>query len=137
MEMTKIPITDLIPQRPPFVLVDRLLEFEPLAATTEFLVRPDCILCENGNLSEAGMAENFAQTCATYIGYRNRTQPVKIGVIGAVKNMEVIKLVPIGSTIATSISIVADVFEMLLVNANMRVDGELVSTCEMKISLID
>lgn len=132
-----IPIIDLIPQRPPFVMVDRLVAFESTAAKTQFLVKPDCILCQNGHLSEAGMMENLAQTCAAYIGYRNREQEVKIGVIGAIKNFEIIDMPKIGATIESTIRVVADVFGMLLVNGCITSAGRVISTCEMKISLLD
>lgn len=137
--MTELaPILSLIPQRPPFVMVDRLVAYTPTEATTEFEVRPDCVLCADGLLSEAGLAENIAQTCAAYIGYRNLHEKVKIGVIGAIKQLE-IKVQPrVGQTISTTINIEADMFGMLLVKSRSYNNcGDLLSTCEMKISLIE
>lgn len=137
MNFEQIPIEQLIPQRPPFVLVDRLIHYEALAATTEFFVGPNCILLNGTRLSEAGLVENIAQTCACYIGYRNRTQPVKIGVIGAIKNFEIQATVPVESHISTDIQVEADIFDMLLVKGQIRLKDSIVVTCEMKISLID
>lgn len=135
--MFDFPITDIIPQRSPFIMVDHLTDFNPMSATTEFQVVQSCILVENGHLSEAGMTENYAQSCAAYIGYRNRTQPVKIGVIGAIRNLQVLDMPKVGTTVKTSIEIKADIFDMLMIEAVMKVDEKIVSTCEMKISLID
>ena len=137
--MTELaPILSLIPQRPPFLLVDRLVAYTPTEATSEFEVRPECPLCHDGMLSESGMVENIAQTCAAYIGYRNLDQEVKIGVIGAIKQLEIMTQPRIGQTISTTINIEADMFGMLLVKSRTHgAGGELLSACEMKISLIE
>ena len=84
MELREIDILDLLPQRPPFILVDHLVDFTPEGVTTEFEVRSDGIFTENGRLIATGLIENIAQTCATRIGYINYIshRPVGIGYIG-------------------------------------------------------
>ena len=61
-------ILDLIPQRPPMVMVDRLLHCDPVVTETEFTVREENILVENGRMSACGLVENIAQTCAARMG---------------------------------------------------------------------
>ena len=132
------PILSLIPQRPPFVMVSRLVEFAPTMGTSELDVQPDCILCEEGHLAEVGIMEHIAQTCAAYIGYRNRSLPIKIGVIGAVSNFKLMSQPHVGERIRSHIAVEAEVFDMLLIDAQThRADGSLCATCQMKISLID
>ena len=46
MELEKIEITSLIPQRPPFLMVDRILSCDDTDAVTELMVRQDNILLE-------------------------------------------------------------------------------------------
>ncbi|MEO8117090.1 MAG: hypothetical protein ABI653_05520 [Bacteroidota bacterium] len=62
-------ILKLIPQRPPFVMVDHLINADEKTAETSFLILPENLLVENGFLSEAGLMENMAQTAAAKAGY--------------------------------------------------------------------
>ncbi len=137
MELREIPILKLLPQRPPFVLVDRLVDFSPLHTTTEFLIREECIFVEAGELTFKGMIENMAQTCATRIGYVNYIQgkDIEVGYIGAVRNMTFERLPRVGETITTSIKVKEDVFQMTLVDAEIRIGEEVISRAEMKIAI--
>ena len=55
MELEKIEMTSLIPQRPPFMMVDRILSCDDSDAVTEFMVRQDNILLDENKLSSAGI----------------------------------------------------------------------------------
>jgi len=140
MDTSNIEILELIPQRPPFLLVDSLVDFEPERSVTTFAVRPDGILVRDGRLSEAGLMENIAQSCAARIGYINKYQKnetVKLGIIGAVKDFKVNFLPAAGSTVVTTIETVSEVFGITLVKAAAACDGDVAATCQMKISLTD
>ncbi|MCQ2146993.1 MAG: pseudouridylate synthase, partial [Bacteroidales bacterium] len=65
----RIDALDILPQRPPFVMIDALNAYEESRVDTSFVVREDNILVKDGFLSEAGVMENIAQTCAARIGY--------------------------------------------------------------------
>ena len=84
-------IQDLIPQRPPFVMVDKLLSFSEATTSTSFSIKADNIFVENGEFKEPGLVENIAQTAAARAGYISKTEnkPVAVGYIGAVNNLEV------------------------------------------------
>ena len=60
MDWQNIPITDLIPQSPPFVMVDRVLSCDNIHAVTAFEVREDNIFLDDQKLSPAGIIENMA-----------------------------------------------------------------------------
>ena len=98
--MFPTPALPYIPQRPPFVLVDNLLSCNEEIVVTDFHIPHDHILVENGLLSDAGMIENVAQTCAARIGWINRDKPIPIGVIGAVNNFEYSALPAAGSALS-------------------------------------
>ena len=55
MDSQNYPITTLIPQRPPFVMVDCVLSCEDADAVTQFTVRPDNILLDGDFLSASGL----------------------------------------------------------------------------------
>ena len=127
------PALPYIPQRPPFVLVDNLLSCNEEVVVTEFHIPDDHVLVENGFLSEAGLLENVAQTCAARIGWLNHDKPIPIGVIGAVNNFGYTALPPAGATITTSVTVASAVFEALIVHAEIQCDGKAVAQCDMKV----
>ena len=139
MDIKDIDILTLIPQRRPFVMVDRLLSFDETESSTDFVVREDNIFCKDGLFLETGIMENIAQTCAARIGYINITnnESVKIGVIGSIKDLIITKLPKVGSRLLTKVKVLSEVFAITLVEAEVFDNDELVARCEMKISLTD
>lgn len=87
MNINDFDILDLIPQRRPFVMVDRLTECDDDGATSELTFKEDNIFRSGDVMTESGMMENIAQTCAARIGYLGllNNEPVRIGVIGGIK----------------------------------------------------
>ena len=83
MELEQLEMTSLIPQRPPFMMVDKILSCDDTDAVTEFLVRQDNILLDDNKLSSAGIVENMAQSCAARMGCVNlmHNNPIKLGFI--------------------------------------------------------
>ncbi len=140
MEFTEIDILTLLPQQPPFVMVDKLLHYDEIVTATELAVREDNIFVEDGKLSPSGLIENIAQTCAARMGYINnvlKRESVKIGVIGAIKNLKILEKPSVGDRIETTIEVVDEVFQMTLVNAHIKLDNRIIVSAEMKIALTD
>ena len=92
-EFEKVDVHKLLPQQEPFVMIDRLVHYDPVRTVTALEVRPDNIFADDGHLSVAGLNENIAQTCAARMGYRSLSsgERVKIGVIGAITNFSVMR----------------------------------------------
>lgn len=134
---TETDILTLIPQRPPFVMVDRLEHCDERVTVTTFLVRSDNLFLHQGRLTTPGLVENMAQTCAARMGWLNVTsgKPVRIGVIGAIRHWEMHELPPEGATLTTRIEVLEEVFQMTLVSAVTEFDGRLAATATMKIAL--
>ena len=139
MEIKDIDILTLIPQRRPFVMVDRLLSFDEIESSTDFVIKEDNIFCKDGLFLETGIMENIAQTCAARIGYINinNNESVKIGVIGSIKDLIITKLPKVGTTLVTKVKVLSEVFAITLVEAEVYDNDELIAKCEMKISLTD
>src|ERR1700744_581924 len=89
-------ITRLLPQGPPFIMVDQLLYVDEHTARTSFRVRADNPLVDNGTFTAAGLMENIAQTAAAGAGYAAHSSngEVRTGYIVSVSNLE-IKALPI------------------------------------------
>lgn len=138
MDFSKINILELLPQRLPFIMVDKLLYFDETKTVTELTVRPSNLFFEEGKLSTSGVIENIAQTCAAHIGYINKyilKQCVKLGYIGAIRNMEIYRTPKEKETITTEITIIEEIFQMTLVHAIVKSKDETIAIAEMKIAL--
>jgi predicted hotdog family 3-hydroxylacyl-ACP dehydratase len=135
MIVSKEYIESIIPQRPPFVMIDELIYSDEKCSRTRFRVRAENIFIENGCLSEAGLLENIAQTAAARAGFtaHNENKPVRLGYIGAVKNFEVFGLPVIADTLETEIVISNQVFNVIVINGTINCNNRLLAICEMKI----
>ena len=137
-DSTEIDILKLLPQKPPFVMVDSLLYSDGKTAKTALTVREDNIFFDNGVLSEAGLIENIAQTCSTRVGdVKNNSGAARIGFIGLIRNLEIARLPKTGETIVTQVDLVEEVFQISLVKATVSIENEIIASGEMKISLAD
>lgn len=88
-------------------------------------------------MTTVGMVENVAQTCAARMGIINLMdeEHVKLGFIGAVREMAFLRLPKVGEELTTSITVREEVFRMTLVDAEVRSGDEVIATAEMKIAL--
>ena len=118
-------------------MVDGIVDFERDYTITTFNVREDCIFVEDGHLTAGGIVENIAQTCAARMGYINflDKEHVKLGYIGAVRDMRFLRLPLVVETLTTSITVREEVFRMTLVDAAVHSNDEVLATAEMKIAL--
>ena len=62
-------ILELIPQRPPFVLVDEVVFADDSSIETQFCIQGDHYFSRNGFFHGSGLIENMAQSAAAHAGY--------------------------------------------------------------------
>ena len=138
-EFEKIDVHTLLPQQEPFVMIDRLIHYDPVRTVTTLQVRQDNIFADEGHLSVAGLNENIAQTCAARMGYQSLSsgERVKIGVIGAITNFSVERTPLVGEVLTITIDVVQEVFQVTLVHATVRVGDEVIAQTDLKIALQD
>ena len=148
MNPEEINVLDLLPQRPPFIMVDRLIYFDLTSAKTVFTVREDNLFCKNGVMEEAGLVENIAQTCAAHTGFKQRiasgshprnnaSDDIKIGVIAMIHTLEMKRRPLVGEVLETSMAIEEEFFTTTLVRSEVQTGDELIATCRMKLFLTD
>ncbi|HWK03037.1 MAG TPA: hypothetical protein VNS58_05375 [Puia sp.] len=128
-------ILPLIPQRPPFVMISKLLSSDESSTRTSLLVTEENIFVEKGLFREPGLMENIAQTAAARAGYMARLAglPVQVGYIGAVKNLVITGLPKTNDEIITEIKIKDQVFDVTIISGTIWCREEVVAQCEMKI----
>ena len=132
--MLNIPITQLIPQRAPIVMVDTLWEYSPTTAVVGLTVLEDNIFVQEGSFSASGLIEHMAQSTALHkgYGYYLNHQPAPMGYIGAIKYIEIYKLPPVGAHIKTSITIVQEFMDVTLVSIETYLEDVCIAQGEMK-----
>ncbi len=137
MNATNTDVLAYLPQRPPFVMIDRLHRADDTLIQTSFEIREGHELVKNGVFTEAGLVENMAQTAAAGTGAKAREsgQSAPVGFIGALKNLIIKELPGIGKTITTEIIFVHQVMNAHVVQGTVKMDGREIAACELKIFL--
>jgi hypothetical protein len=59
--------------------------------------------------------------------------PVPLGFIGAIKDLEIFELPPIGTVLETEIKLLHQVFDVAIISGIIRSAGKVLVQCEMKI----
>jgi predicted hotdog family 3-hydroxylacyl-ACP dehydratase len=128
-------ILSLLPQAPPFVLIDELLYADEDKSRTSFRVRPETIFVEKGFFSAAGLMENIAQTVAAGAGYaaKAKNDPVRTGYITSVKNLEIAVLPGIGDELITETTIQTRVLDIIVISGKITCNGKIMATGEINI----
>lgn len=136
--MLHFEVAELIPQQPPFVFIDALVDVDEKSARTNFTINNNCLLLENEQLSTSGILENIAQTAAAKIGYENKIhcEAVRIGVIGSVKDLSVKRFPKIGETLSTSINEILTFQDMKVVEAKVCAIDEEIASCQLSVAVI-
>ena len=128
-------ILSLIPQRPPFIMIDKLLYCGEKISRSALLISDDNIFVEKGEFREPGLVENIAQTAAARAGYisQKENKQVLTGYIGSIKNLEIHALPKTGDELVTQITIENQIFEVTLISGEITCNGKVMAQCEMKI----
>ena len=137
--MYDIPIERLLPQRPPFVLVDGIKEHETAVTKAHFLIPKDHILIEHGKLSAYGLLENMAQAAALRSGYESleKGENPKTGFIGTITNAIVHALPEAGTEVITTVHQTNQILNFILIECTAKSGDLVLAECAMKIVLLD
>jgi hypothetical protein len=122
-------ILNLIPQSPPMVMIDELMESDEKLTKTRFLIRETNVFCQ------PGLIENIAQTGAARIGYiariNNKMPP--LGFIGAITDLNILLLPGVGTELISTIFIEHEIYNASIVRARIENNERLIFECKMKI----
>jgi predicted hotdog family 3-hydroxylacyl-ACP dehydratase len=126
-----------IPQKPPMVMVDRIIEAEDKTTVTAFLIRDDNVFIEDGLFREPGLIENIAQSAAAGIAARTVSgkEKPRLGFIGAIRELIIFKLPRTGDEIITTVTVTHEILNAIVVMGQTRLKDELIAGCELRIFL--
>jgi 3-hydroxyacyl-[acyl-carrier-protein] dehydratase len=126
-----------IPQKPPMVMVDRIVRIEDKTTVTSFRIRNDNVFVEDGLFREPGIIENMAQTAAAGSSAKpgEAGSTPKLGFIGAIRDLEIKKLPESGDEIITTVTVTHEIFNASVVTASITLNDEIIAQCELRIFL--
>jgi predicted hotdog family 3-hydroxylacyl-ACP dehydratase len=124
-----------IPQKIPFILVDKLIYVDDSTSHGSFKITEGNYFVKSGYYSTSGMVESMAQTAAAGTGYlcRKNNREVPIGYIGAVQKLEVKNWPPVAAEITMEITLLTNILQVSLVSGTVKYQGNIMAFCEMKI----
>jgi predicted hotdog family 3-hydroxylacyl-ACP dehydratase len=136
--LEKVQVEALIPQKAPFVMVDKLFYWADNKAITGFKVPEDTIFAEEGRFTESGIIEHMAQSVALHSGYcyHNTNEDVPTGYIGAIKEVTILQLPLVGDELITEVLILQEFMGITLVDVTTKLNGTLIATSQMKTVIV-
>jgi 3-hydroxyacyl-[acyl-carrier-protein] dehydratase len=136
MLITKGEIQNYIPQRPPFVMIDNLIEASAEYFKTDFTILPDNIFLERHALREFALIENIAQSTSAGLAitsqYKGTSKPD--GYLGGISRLKLYELPALGDTIYTVVQVLARFENMFLVKGVNYLRKKTLMECELKLA---
>lgn len=132
--LDKVFVGDLIPQKFPFVMVDKLLSFSENEVIAGLTVTEENIFCNNGTFQESGLVEHMAQSVALFTGYQFylKNEPAPTGYIGSIKTIEIIELPKLNEEIETTVNILQEFMGVTLVDIVSKLNNKEIARGQMK-----
>lgn len=127
-------VGNLIPQKFPFVMVDKVLAFEENFITSGFTIEESNIFTKNGTFQEAGLIEHMAQSVALYTGYQFylKNEPAPTGYIGAIKSIEIFELPKVNDILITKVNVLHEFSGVTLVDISVLLNNVEIARGQMK-----
>jgi len=127
-------VQELIPQKTPFVMIDKMLAFAENTITAGLTIGFDNIFVENGKFNESGIVEHMAQSVALYTGYQFylKNEPAPTGYIGSVKDVVILELPLPGEELVTEVNIIQEFMGVTLVDIITKRNNIQIASSQMK-----
>ncbi|WPP48760.1 hypothetical protein [Catalinimonas niigatensis] len=129
-------LLNYIPQRWPFVMIDKLLEKGEDYVISGLSISEDNVLVEDGIFKESGLVENIAQTAALFAGIRfvDQGKPIPVGYIAGIKDLSIEKMPASTSNILTRTTLLRDIGNIQIVEGKVYDENEQqLAACELRI----
>jgi predicted hotdog family 3-hydroxylacyl-ACP dehydratase len=135
----KVFVENLIPQKKPFIMVDKLIFFSEEKVVSGLKVTEENIFSKNNIFSAPGVMEHMAQTVALHTGYEYflKNLPAPTGYIGAIKKVEIFQLPRLSDELITTVKILHEFMGVTLVQIDTVCDGIVIAKSEMKTVIVN
>ena len=130
---------ELIPQRPPIVMVDLLRNVTDSGAETGLLIQENNLFVHDGQFCEPGLIEHIAQSAAAFAGFKGYAagEKPRLGYIGELKRFIFYARPSAGQRLSTTLRVLGEAGGITLMSAETRVGDEFVVEGQMKIFLAE
>lgn len=132
--LEKNAVENLLPQKFPFVMVDKMYSFTETSLISGLNIQKDNIFINDNTFLEAGLIEHMAQSVALHTGYqfflKNENAPT--GYIGSIKEIEIKKLPQVSNNIQSTVTILQEFAGITLVNIVTTLNDEEIAKGQMK-----
>lgn len=127
-------VENLIPQKFPFVMIDKLFSYSDTALVSGLKVTNNNIFVANNIFTESGVVEHMAQSVALHTGYQFylKKEAAPTGYIGSIKEIAISKLPKTDDEIQTTVTILQEFGGITLVDLVTKLNGETIATGQMK-----
>lgn len=127
-------VEKLLPQKFPFVMVDKMYDYTETSLISGFTIQKESIFFQDGNFVESGLIEHIAQSIALHTGYQFflKNEPAPTGYIGSIKDIEIRQLPKLGDEIQTTVSILQEFAGITLVDAVTKLNDIVIAAGQMK-----
>lgn len=127
-------VEQLIPQKFPFVMIDKLFSYTETSVVAGLEIKSENIFCDGSKFLEPGLIEHMAQSVALHTGYQFylRKEAVPTGYIGAISGIEIKELPKTGDHIQTTVTILQEFAGITMVNIVTTLDGKEIASGQMK-----
>ncbi len=117
-------VGSLLPQKFPFVMVDKLYSYTETNLLSGFTIEENAIFFQNGNLVESGLIEHMAQSVALHTGYQFylKQEQAPTGYIGSIKEIQISTLPKLNEEVQTTVSILQEFGGITLVDVVSKIN---------------
>lgn len=127
-------VEKLLPQKFPFVMVDKMYSYTENSLVSGLRIQSDNLFFQNGNFVESGLIEHMAQSVALHTGYQFflKQEPAPTGYIGSIKDVEIRNLPKLHDEIQTTVTILQEFGGITLVEITTVLNGVEIAKGQMK-----
>jgi len=127
-------VATLLPQKFPFVMVDKMYTFSENMITTGLKIRAENIFVNNEYLLESGLIEHMAQSVALHTGYQFflKNEQAPAGYIGSIKDIEIKQLPMLNDELQTTVTILQEFMGITLVDISTKLNKIEIAKGQMK-----
>ncbi|TDE31708.1 MULTISPECIES: hypothetical protein [Flavobacterium] len=127
-------VEKLLPQKFPFVMVDKLYSYTETALVSGLKIENDNLFFHEGNFVESGLIEHMAQSVALHTGYQFylKQEPAPTGYIGSIKDVVIKKMPKLNDEIQTTVTILQEFGGITLVDIVTKLNDVEIAKGQMK-----
>lgn len=127
-------VENLLPQKFPFVMVDKLFSYTETQIVTGLKITADNIFCADGIFREPGLVEHMAQSVALHTGYQFylKQQAAPTGYIGSISGVEIARLPRLADEIQTTVTILQEFGGITMVEIETKLNTDTIASGQMK-----